>query len=78
MSWSTGLPYWITGPVVMAEQPFMCSTDCAPDLSNCYSCAMIPVRAEHYNPPDLTLRCAHCGVKASEHEKFCEGCGAPL
>ena len=23
-------------------------------------------------------RCAYCGVKAGEEEKFCSGCGAPL
>jgi hypothetical protein len=46
------------------------------DLSE--SGQMIPIRSEHYNPPALTLRCQHCGVKATEHEKFCVGCGAPL
>jgi hypothetical protein len=38
--------------------------------------------ADHLHPasalPAKVERCEHCGVKAEPHEKFCEGCGAPL
>jgi len=27
--------------------------------------------------PEKSGRCKYCGVKHLEHEKFCEGCGAP-
>jgi hypothetical protein len=37
-----------------------------------------PDSLHHYGIIDDYHRCKHCGVKYEQHEKFCEGCGAPL